>query len=119
MADRIRVTSFMAGALGCVVFIGSDLSPGLLAKMKEDYPDRWYMARFVAPGGASVSDMIEYGLDGIPIQPRDDNARETFLHGSVYKARPDVMAVVHSHTPEFVAFGMSSAAWSTSTCRGR
>jgi transketolase len=26
-----------------VVFIGSDLSPGLLAGMKHDYPDRWYM----------------------------------------------------------------------------
>lgn len=26
-----------------VVFIGSDLSPGLLAGMKRDYPDRWYM----------------------------------------------------------------------------
>ena len=71
-------------------------------------PDRWYMARFVAPGGASVSDMSEYGLDSLPIQPRGGDARETFLHGNVYKARPDVMAVVHAHTPEFVAFGMSS-----------
>jgi len=71
-------------------------------------PEHWYMARFVAPGGASVSDMIEYDLEGAPIQPRNDNARETFLHGNVYKARPDVMAVVHAHTPEFVAFGMSS-----------
>jgi transketolase len=26
-----------------VVFIGSDLSPGLLQGMKRDYPDRWYM----------------------------------------------------------------------------
>ena len=25
------------------VFIGSDLSPGLLKEMKRDYPDRWYM----------------------------------------------------------------------------
>lgn len=71
-------------------------------------PDRWYMARFVAPGGASVSDMSEYGLDSLPIEPRGGDARETFLHGNVFKARPDVMAVVHSHTPEFVAFGMSS-----------
>ena len=71
-------------------------------------PNHWYMARFVGPGGASVSDMIEYDFEGAPLQPRNDNARETFLHGNVYKARPDVMAVVHAHTPEFVAFGMSS-----------
>jgi len=72
-------------------------------------PDRWYMARFVAPGGASVSDMSEYGFDGLPIEPRGGDARETFLHGNVFKARPDVMAVVHAHTPEYVAFSMSSA----------
>ena len=71
-------------------------------------PDRWYMARYVAPGGASVSDMSEYGFDSLPIEPRGGDARETFLHGNVFKVRPDVMAVVHAHTPEFVAFGMSS-----------
>ena len=53
--------------------------------------------------------MVEYDLESTPVQgPRNDNARETFLHGQVFKARPDVMAVVHAHTPEFVAFGMSS-----------
>jgi HCOMODA/2-hydroxy-3-carboxy-muconic semialdehyde decarboxylase len=72
-------------------------------------PDHWYMARFVAPGGASLSDMIEYDLESTPVKgPRNDNARETYLHGQVFKARPDVMAVVHAHSPEFVAFGMSS-----------
>jgi HCOMODA/2-hydroxy-3-carboxy-muconic semialdehyde decarboxylase len=72
-------------------------------------PNHWYMARFVAPGGASLSDMVEYDLESTPVKgPRNDNARETFLHGQIYKARPDVMAVVHAHTPEFVAFGMSS-----------
>src|SRR5688500_15528664 len=72
-------------------------------------PSHWYMARFVAPGGASLSDMVEYDLESTPVDgPRNDNARETFLHGQVFKARPDVMAVVHAHTPEFVAFGMSS-----------
>ena len=72
-------------------------------------PNHWYMPRFVSPGGASVGDMIEYDLDSNEVHgPRTDNAREIFLHGEIYKARPDVMAVVHAHTPEFVAFGMSS-----------
>jgi ribulose-5-phosphate 4-epimerase/fuculose-1-phosphate aldolase len=67
------------------------------------------MARFVAPGGASLSDMVEYDFESTPVQgPRNDNARETFLHGQVFKARPDVMAVLHAHTPEYVAFGMTS-----------
>ena len=72
-------------------------------------PNHWYMARFVAPGGASLSDMVEYDLESTPVKgPRNDSARETFLHGQIFKARPDVMAVVHAHTPEFVAFGVSS-----------
>lgn len=72
-------------------------------------PNHWYMARFVAPGGATVSDMIEYDFESTPVKgPRQDNARETYLHGQIFKARPDVMAVVHAHTPEFVAFSMQT-----------
>ena len=85
-----------------------DIQAHVSARSKTN-PNHWYMARFVAPGGASLSDMIEYDLESTPVQgPRNDNARETFLHGQAFKARPDVMAVVHAHTPEFVAFGMSS-----------
>src|SRR5688572_10080211 len=72
-------------------------------------PNHYYIARFVSPGGASIGDFIENDLDSKPVHgPRTDQAREIYLHGEIYKARPDVMAVVHAHTPEFVAFGMSS-----------
>lgn len=72
-------------------------------------PNHYYIARFVSPGGASIGDFIENDLDSHPVHgPRNDQAREIYLHGEIYKARPDVMAVVHAHTPEFVAFGMSS-----------
>jgi ribulose-5-phosphate 4-epimerase/fuculose-1-phosphate aldolase len=85
-----------------------DVQAHVSARSKTN-PDHWYMARFVAPGGASLSDMVEYDLESTPVDgPRNDNARETFLHGQAFKARPDVMAVLHAHTPEFVAFGASS-----------
>ncbi|MGE3840674.1 MAG: class II aldolase/adducin family protein [Vicinamibacterales bacterium] len=85
-----------------------DIQAHVSARSRTD-PTHWYMARFVAPGGATLSDMIEYDLESTPVKgPRNDNARETFLHGQIFKARPDVMAVVHAHTPEFVAFGVSS-----------
>lgn len=72
-------------------------------------PAHYYIARFVSPGGASISDFIENDLASSPVHgPRTDQAREIYLHGEIYKARPDVMAVVHAHTPEFVAFSMSS-----------
>ena len=85
-----------------------DVQAHVSARSKTN-PNHWYMARFVAPGGASLSDMVKYDLESTPVDgPRNDNARETFLHGQAFKARPDVMAVLHAHTPEFVAFGMSS-----------
>ena len=85
-----------------------DVQAHVSARSK-DNPDHWYMARFVSPGGASLSDMVEYDFESTPVAgPRNDNARETYLHGQIFKHRPDVMAVLHAHTPEFVAFGMQS-----------
>jgi HCOMODA/2-hydroxy-3-carboxy-muconic semialdehyde decarboxylase len=72
-------------------------------------PNHYYIARFLSPGGLTTSDIIENDLDSKPVGgPRNDQAREIYLHGEIYKARPDVMATVHAHTPEFVAYGMSS-----------
>jgi ribulose-5-phosphate 4-epimerase/fuculose-1-phosphate aldolase len=77
-------------------------------------PNHFYIARYVAPGIVTVSDIIENDLDSQPVNgARNDQYQERFLHGEIYKARPDVMAVVHSHTPELVAFGVSSVALRT------
>ncbi|MGH9256562.1 MAG: class II aldolase/adducin family protein [Vicinamibacterales bacterium] len=71
--------------------------------------NHYYIARYLSPGGVTAADFIENDLDSTPVHgPRNDQAREIYLHGEIFKARPDVMAVVHAHTPEFVAFGMSS-----------
>jgi ribulose-5-phosphate 4-epimerase/fuculose-1-phosphate aldolase len=72
-------------------------------------PNRFYISRYVAPGIVTAADIIENDLDSKPVAgERNDQYQERFLHGEIYKARPDVMAVVHSHTPEVVAFGVSS-----------
>lgn len=72
-------------------------------------PNHYYIARFIAPGAVVTSDFVENDLDSNPVDgPRNDQAREIYLHGEIFKARPDVMAVVHAHTQEFVAFGLSS-----------
>jgi HCOMODA/2-hydroxy-3-carboxy-muconic semialdehyde decarboxylase len=85
-----------------------DIQGHLTARSRTN-PDRYYIARFVSPGGASVGDFVENTLESVPVDgPRTDQAREIYLHGEIYKARPDVMAVVHAHAPEYVAFGMSS-----------
>jgi ribulose-5-phosphate 4-epimerase/fuculose-1-phosphate aldolase len=72
-------------------------------------PNHYYMARWVSAGMVTADDIIEYDLDSNPVDPsRKDNFNERFIHGEIYKARPDVMAVVHSHTPELVTFSISS-----------
>jgi HCOMODA/2-hydroxy-3-carboxy-muconic semialdehyde decarboxylase len=34
--------------------------------------------------------------------------QERFIHGEIYKARPDVNAVIHSHSPAVIPFGVST-----------
>ena len=53
--------------------------------------------------------MIENDLDSRAAVPTTKSQfQEVFIHGEIYKARPDVMAVLHAHTPELVSFGLSS-----------
>jgi HCOMODA/2-hydroxy-3-carboxy-muconic semialdehyde decarboxylase len=70
-------------------------------------PDRYLLARNMAPGLVTDGDIVEFDLDSNPLNA---NGRpvylERFIHGEVYRARPDVMAVVHSHSPAVVPFGI-------------
>lgn len=73
-------------------------------------PDRYLMARSIAPALVTPDDLIEYDLD---CNPCNANGRssflERFIHGEIYKVRPDVMSVVHSHSPSVVPFGLVGA----------
>jgi HCOMODA/2-hydroxy-3-carboxy-muconic semialdehyde decarboxylase len=71
-------------------------------------PQRYYLARSVAPELVEEDDLIEYDLDSEPI---DDGGRESvlerFIHGEIYRARPEVMCVVHNHSPSVVPFSVT------------
>ena len=72
-------------------------------------PNHYYISRYVSAGIVSTSDIIENDLDSNPVgAPRSDQFEEVHLHGQIYQARPDVMAVVHAHPPELIAFSVSS-----------
>jgi ribulose-5-phosphate 4-epimerase/fuculose-1-phosphate aldolase len=74
-------------------------------------PNRYLMARNIAPELVTDADILEYDLDSNPIDAKGRRTfLERFIHGEVYKARPDVQAVVHSHSPSVVPFGISSHA---------
>jgi HCOMODA/2-hydroxy-3-carboxy-muconic semialdehyde decarboxylase len=72
-------------------------------------PNRYFIPRAVSAGSVTAADIIENDLDSQAVGgPRNDQFQEIYIHGEIYKARPDVMAVVHAHTPELVAFSQSS-----------
>jgi HCOMODA/2-hydroxy-3-carboxy-muconic semialdehyde decarboxylase len=62
-------------------------------------PDRFFMARNRAPSDVVAADILEFTLEGEPATPTAQQLySERFIHSEIYKARPDVMAVVHGHS---------------------
>jgi len=74
-------------------------------------PGRYLLARSLAPELVMPDDIMEYDLDSNPIDPRGrESVRERFIHGEIFKARPDVNAVVHNHSPSVVPFSVTAVA---------
>jgi HCOMODA/2-hydroxy-3-carboxy-muconic semialdehyde decarboxylase len=74
-------------------------------------PNRYYLARALAPERVQIEDMIEYDLDSRPLEERGrESVRERFIHGEIFRSRPEVMAVVHNHSPSVVPFSVTEVA---------
>jgi HCOMODA/2-hydroxy-3-carboxy-muconic semialdehyde decarboxylase len=71
-------------------------------------PNHYFLSRSLAPSLVTAADIIEYDLDSNPIGDSRQSYRERFIHGEIYKARPDVMAIVHDHSPAVIPFSVSS-----------
>ncbi len=70
--------------------------------------DRYLLARSRAPLLVEAADIMEYDLDSNPIDPRGRVMYfERFIHGEVFKARPDVMSVCHNHAYPLLPFSVS------------
>jgi ribulose-5-phosphate 4-epimerase/fuculose-1-phosphate aldolase len=70
--------------------------------------NRYLMSRSMAPALVKAEDILEYDLDGVAVDAKGQALfLERFIHGEIYKARPDVKAVVHSHSPSVIPFGVS------------
>jgi HCOMODA/2-hydroxy-3-carboxy-muconic semialdehyde decarboxylase len=67
--------------------------------------ERFWMARSIAPELVTEADMMEFDLNSEPVDAQGRSAvLERYIHGEVYKARPEVMAVVHNHSPSVIPF---------------
>jgi HCOMODA/2-hydroxy-3-carboxy-muconic semialdehyde decarboxylase len=71
-------------------------------------PARFFLARAIAPETVQTEDILEYDLDSQPIDARGrDSVSERFIHSEIYRARPDVMSIVHNHSPSVVPFSVT------------
>src|SRR5260221_715258 len=74
-------------------------------------PARYFMPRNLAPELVTEDDILEYDLDSNPIDAQGRALyHERFIHGEIYKARPDVMAVVHNHSHAVVPYSCTNVA---------
>src|SRR5512132_2931187 len=72
---------------------------------------RFFMARAIAPELVTEADILEFDLDSNPLDPRGRAVyQERFIHGEIYKARPEVNAIVHNHSPTVVPFACTHTA---------
>ena len=73
-------------------------------------PQRYLMSRSIAPELVTAGDVMEYDLDSTAVDARGRTSYlERFIHGEIYRVRPDVKAVVHNHSPSVIPFGVSTA----------
>jgi len=82
---------------------------GHVSVRSERDPGRYFLARSLAPELVTEADVMEYDLDSTPLEPRGrESVRERFIHGEIYRARPEVQAVVHNHSPSVIPFGVTT-----------
>jgi ribulose-5-phosphate 4-epimerase/fuculose-1-phosphate aldolase len=68
--------------------------------------ERFLLSRSLAPGQVTAADIMTFDLDGSALHGDTRQPYlERFIHGEIYRARPDVVSVVHTHSPSVIPFG--------------
>ncbi len=82
---------------------------GHISVRSSQRPDRFLLARDLAPALVAAGDLMEFDLDGNATNAQGRlSYQERFIHSAIYKARPEVNSVVHSHVPSVLPFTDSS-----------
>jgi HCOMODA/2-hydroxy-3-carboxy-muconic semialdehyde decarboxylase len=70
--------------------------------------ERYFMARSRSPELVTVADLMEFELDGTPVDARGRTPySERFIHGAIYETRKDVQSVIHNHSHEIIPYGIT------------
>jgi ribulose-5-phosphate 4-epimerase/fuculose-1-phosphate aldolase len=82
---------------------------GHVSVRNPDDPKSFLMSRSRSPEIVDAEDILVHDFAGnVPGIADKELYRERFIHGSIYEARPDVNAVIHSHADDVLPFGVSS-----------
>jgi HCOMODA/2-hydroxy-3-carboxy-muconic semialdehyde decarboxylase len=72
-------------------------------------PSHFLMSRSMAPALVTTNDIMEYDKDGEPVDAHGRNSYvERYIHAAIYRVRPDVKAVVHSHSPDIIPYSVTA-----------
>jgi ribulose-5-phosphate 4-epimerase/fuculose-1-phosphate aldolase len=83
---------------------------GHLSVRHDKDPEKYVMSRHLAPALVTEKDLLTYNLDSEPVpETKHRLYSERFIHGEIYKVRPDVMSIVHCHAPALIPFGITHA----------
>lgn len=81
---------------------------GHISARSDRRPDHFIMSRSRAPALVSAADLMELDADSEPLPGEQRKGFiERYLHGEIYRRRPEVMAIVHSHSPSVIPFGVT------------
>ena len=79
---------------------------GHISVRHDKSPNHFLLSRNRAPGLVRAEDILCLDMNGDLAEPSEHRSYlERFIHSEIYKARPDVMSVVHSHSPSVIPFG--------------
>lgn len=71
-------------------------------------PNHFFLSRSRPPGLVTRADILEFDLDSNPVEAHGESLyNERFIHGEVYRARPDVQSVVHDHSTAVLPFSVT------------
>ena len=73
-------------------------------------PNIFFMPRAIPPALVSQDDLMELRVsDSQPVDPKGRRVNgERYIHGEIYKARPDVMSVIHSHSQAVIPLSLTA-----------
>jgi HCOMODA/2-hydroxy-3-carboxy-muconic semialdehyde decarboxylase len=81
---------------------------GHVSARSDKRPDRFIMSRSRAPALVTAADLMELDAESEPLAgDKRKGFIERYIHGEIYRSRPEVMAVVHSHSPSVIPFGVT------------